>query len=181
MFSKVTFILVLVSLCRAQENDPNQQASPAKLREWGQQSGAHQLSISSDEGQYAAGETVRVTAVLKNVTDESVLLMQQDPAIFYDMDIRVPVQPWIPLSPRAALTEFGERQRNPAIGGSRGGNLKPGDESIRELELNKLYYMTIPGDYRIRFSCKVLLKRQDDPRITVTSNEIKVTILPEAK
>lgn len=109
------------------------------------------------------------------------MLHQQVPVIFYDMDIRVPVQTWIRLSPRAALTEFGQRQMNPPVGGSYGGDLKPGGESIREVELNKLYYMTTPGDYRVVFSCKVPLKKPGDPHITVTSNEITITILPPDK
>jgi hypothetical protein len=152
-----------------------QNQAPADVREWGKQSGSFQLSITSDKARYAMGEMINVTAVLKNVTDEPAMVLRNEPALFYNVDVRVPIPEWIPLKPQAALTPFGEKQKNPQLTHMAGANLKPGGEIVDELQLNKLYVMSTPGEYHVAFSCKLPLKRLGDP--WVTSNEMKITVL----
>jgi hypothetical protein len=151
----------------------------AKVHEWGARSGAFQLSIASDKDQYFVGEEVHVTAVLKNVTDDSVIVARTQPVMFYDMDIRLPFPKWIDLKPRAVLTPLGQKMKNHWDWSLRGGPLNAGKEVIDDFDLSKLYDMSTLGDYRITFSCRLPLKGLGDPTLIVASNEIKVTIRPK--
>jgi hypothetical protein len=106
MLRKATLIALISCQIHAQES------VTAKAREWGTRSGAFQLSIASDKNPYFVAEDVRVTAVLKNVSDGSLILARTQPVMFYDMDIRSPFPTWIDFKPRAALTTLGQRLKD---------------------------------------------------------------------
>lgn len=58
-----------------------------------------------------------------------------------------------------------------------GSFLLPGHEAAHEFELNKLYDMSAPGEYRVTLSCKHPRKKVSDLAPTIISNTIKMTVL----
>ena len=134
---------------------------------------------SQRSGEYIAGEDVRVTAVLKNVTGDAAYVQIATPVMFYAMDVRLPFPAWINFKPRAVLTAFGQRTKNPRMAGLAGFQLVPGKEMAHKFDLSKLYDMSAIGDYHVTFSCKLPLKNSGDPRVAVTSNELTTTIKPK--
>lgn len=181
MFRKTMLLGLSICCVQAQEN------APVRMRQWGQQSGSFQLSISSDKDQYAQGEIIKVTAALKNVADAPAVVLVMTPLTFYDMRVRVPVADWIPLRPEAALTPYGRAHTRAALAdpqfvvrpefmSTKGFYLQPSRETVYEFELNKLYEMSTPGVYHVTFSCKLPIQKITDPRIRISSNEIAITI-----
>jgi hypothetical protein len=155
---------------------------PVKLREWGEQGGSFQLSISTDKTQYEPGEAIQLTAVLRNATNETARFEMTHRMTFFDMVVVLPGPDWIPLKRRAALTPFGERQRNPVVGGGFSvPPTQPGWQLSLDYEMNKLYDMSMPGTYHVTFSCMVPSMRWSDPKIRVTSNEIAITMPGKAE
>lgn len=150
---------------------------PGRVRSWGEQSGPFRLSITSDKDQYAPGEAMRVVAVIKNVSDHPTYLARSAPFLFYDVAIRLPVPEWVPWHPRAPLTPLGETEKHPRMASYSGAAVAAGNETVDEFELDKLYQMSAPGEYHITFSCKLPAHYRGDPKVTVTSNEIVVTVV----
>jgi hypothetical protein len=150
-------------------------AQPEGPARWGKRSGPFQLAIVSDREEYKLGEAVRVTAVLKNVASYPVL--HEESLVFYSIDIRVPFPEWMPSRPQAKLTSEGERAAHPLRGNGLGMTLRPGREIAHEDELSKLYDMSVPGKYRIVYSCKEPPEAAGEPALTVVSNELTVTVL----
>jgi hypothetical protein len=148
------------------------------VREWGEQSGPFQLSISTNKQQYAAEELIKLTAVVKNVSDGPARFARPSPVTFYEMDIRVPMPEWIPFRPQAVLTPDGQAQKHPWRSNFAGMTICAGVETTDQFDLNKLYYMSAPGEYRITFSCK-LPQKLGDRDFAITSNELRITILPD--
>ena len=145
-------------------------------REWGKQAGSFRISISADKDRYGPSEIVRVKAVLKNVADHP-SKVQIRRGLMYKTDVRLAIPDWLPWKAKTALTKLGRDLDDPAIGGVMGGEIKAGTEIVREVELNKIFDMSVPGDYRATFSCRQPLRDFGDTSVVVTSNEITVTIL----
>jgi hypothetical protein len=129
MLLKATMALVVACAGLVQQG-----SDTGAVRDWGKQSGPFQLSISTDKQQYVPGELIKLTAVIKNVSD----------------------------------------------GGFVGMSICAGAETTDQFDLNKLYSMSTPGDYRVTFSCK-LPQKAGDPNFAITSNNLKITILPDKK
>jgi hypothetical protein len=144
-------------------------------REWGKQAGSFQLSIGSDRRAYGFGETVTVTATLKNVSMDQAWFARQGPVELYDMQVLLPVPSWLRYSQRAPLTPLGREMKYPRMTSTVGNYIPAGHEVVDKFELNKLYDMRAPGDYHIVFSCK-LRPREGEPVVTVVSNEITVRV-----
>jgi hypothetical protein len=169
---KMLSALMLLCFCALAQD------TPADVeREWGKQSGAFRLSISSNKPQYAAGEAIKITAVLKNVTDSSAYIARPTPPEFYNMDVRMPTPDWIPFKPQAVLTTLGDQQRHPSRSSMVGWDLQAGADVTNDFELHKLYTMSVPGEYHVTFSCKIPVKKIGEPLLVITSNELKITVL----
>jgi len=184
MFLRYALILLPVCVGIAQD------AAPAKTPTWGPRAGPWRLSISAEKSQYSAGETVVVVALLKNVSEQPVLFTDVTggpPPMLYRMDVRLPVPAWIPWKPRAAELPLAKLQ--PGASYHMIGMDEPaGWESVSEVDLNKLFDMSTPGDYHVTFSTSQLTRSRADgptarenPKVTVTSNEITVTVLASGK
>lgn len=173
---KLYRLVVLLSLLGAAVA---QHPNATEDRQWGSQSGSFRLSISSDKAQYSPGEQIHITAVLKNVTDHPTRLVVTSPFEFYQMDVRLPVPVWIPWKPQAVPTALGRKLAHPDMSSEAGMVAQPGDQRVAEYEINKLYDMSAPGEYRITFSCRQPLRERGDPATTITSNELVVTVVPK--
>ena len=135
---------------------PAQEIGTRETREWGKQAGPFRLSISAEKGKYAAGERIRLTVVLKNVSDHPAT-MGRSSFRPYIMDVRLPTPAWIPWKPVAPLTAYGDQMLNPKHpfdASTGGGEVEAGHEGREEVEINQIYAMSTPGEYEITFSCK---------------------------
>jgi len=118
----------------------------------GRRTGPFLLSISSDKRHYQAGETISITSVLLNETDQEFDLRQTSPMAFYGMDVILPGPAWLPFRYRSNLTEEGQRQTFRSWQVSFAPmRVKPGEKIVNHFELNKLYQMTAPGEYHVTF------------------------------
>jgi len=154
------------------------------LRTWGTVSGAYQLSIASDKAQYEAGEPIKVTSFLKNVSGRVVMVRRTTPEKTYTMEVLMPAQSWLPWRSPAALTPYGDKVKNPHMYSVADFDLPPGAEEDDLFEISKIYEMSVPGEYMITFRCRQPTIRisemdgKEPPTADVTSNTITVTVLP---
>ena len=99
----------------------------------------------------------------------------------YQMDIKMPTPEWLPIPFRAqaALTPYGAHQKEPHELMGSIFLLEPVRDSSREVELNRLYVMSAPGEYHVIFSTQLPQREPVFHRIVVMSNQLKITVLPE--
>jgi hypothetical protein len=174
-------LLLMAGLATAQE------IGTPETREWGKQTGPFRLSISAEKGKYAAGERIRLTVVLKNVSDHAAR-MRRSSFRPYVMDVRLPTPAWIPWKPLAPLTALGDQMLNPKRPfdfSIAGGEVEAGHEGREEVEINQIYEMSAPGEYEITFSCKQWDSSPGNPAraswVTVVSNRLLVTVSAAAQ
>jgi hypothetical protein len=164
-----------------------QETGTPETREWGKQAGPFRLSISADRGKYAAGERIRLTVVLKNVSDHPAR-MGRSSFRPYMMDVRLPTPAWIPWKPVAPLTAYGDQMLNPKHpfdASIAGGEVEAGHQGREEVEINQIYAMSTPGEYEITFSCRQWDSSPENPAraswVTVVSNRLLVTVSAAAQ
>ena len=174
-------VLLLLPICAALGQDLTPNAA-----EWGPQAGPWQVSISTGKSQYSAGEPIEVTGTLKNISDRPVRFKNNVPSLFI-MDVRLPVTPGIPWSPRAQPLAAGHPQPGEAFH-TISMDEPAGWETARKYDLRKLVDMSAPGDYHVTFSTTQPTRSAAEgaaglqkPHVTVTSNEITITIVAAAK
>jgi hypothetical protein len=164
-----------------------QDSAGTKPRGWGKEVGPYQLSISSDQDKYAFGDTIRITAILKNISDHSTTFRRMKPAALqFIIDLRLPMPAWIPWKPQAPLSPLGQQEMAPKLfSGTTSIEVKAGAEMTDQFEISKLFEMSAPGDYQITFTCRQWVGGLNDhsgaerPMVTITSNQIAVTVLPK--
>ena len=93
---------------------------------------------------------------------------------FYGMDVRLPGSDWLPFKYRTTLSEEGERLNESGFTSATGHVVKPGGELIDKFELNRLYKMPTPGEYRVAFYFRA--PDYVGQNVIDTSNEIAFTI-----
>ena len=174
-------VLLLLPICAAVGQD----IAP-KAVEWGPQAGPWRLSISADKSQCTGGEPIEVTGTLKNVSDRKVAFTYNVPSLFIT-DVRLPMTPGIPWRQRAQPLPASRLQPGEAFHTISVDEL-PGWETARKYDLGKRVDMSAPGEYHVTFSTKqptVTLAEGEaargDPKVTVTSNEITITVVAAAK
>lgn len=171
-----TAILVVWLTCAAYAQDA---AAPAIALEWGKPSGGLRLSLSSDKKEYRPGEPIRVTAILRNVSDVPIRVTSTSIWLFYEMEVLAPAPEWLPFRPRASRTPLAERNLHLEVTGMGGIRLTPGLQTRQEFEVNTLFQMTDPGVYHITFAHRERPNDRGQPDIRVISNDLKVTILAD--
>jgi hypothetical protein len=179
MYLRIALVL-LVPVCIAAQD-----ASGENPRAWGKVSGSYQLSIASDKAQYEAGEPIEIGSILKNVSDQAIMLRKTTPETNYVIEVLMPAQPWLPWRSRAALTPYGNRVTKPERNDIVGFDIPPGSEEENKFKINKIYEMSTPGDYLITFQCRQPTIRiaeidgKEHPMVDVASNAITVRVLPK--
>ena len=161
-------VLLCCSVLHGQ-GSPAPEATPA-----GRTTGPFRFSISTDKLIYRPEETITLTSVLHNETDHDLSLSMTPRVSFYGMDVRLPSPDWLPFRTRTTLSEEGQRRKYPGFTSATGHILKPGGEIIDKFELDKMYTMPIPGEYRVAFYFRA--PDYVGKNVIVTSNEIAFTI-----
>ncbi len=149
-----------------------------EARHWGPQAGAFRLSISSDKPRYVAGEPIKIVAVLQNVTSGRAYTSVISTVVgLYEIDISPTLPRWLPFKPRAVLTPFGRDRMYQTSGNVAGIPLFAGAEIKEEFELNKLYEMSLTGEYHITFHRRQRPEGPEEPFYMIHSNEITVSVV----
>jgi hypothetical protein len=133
--------------------------------------------ITSDKQVYQAGETILITSRLRNDSDHDIPVFMTPPISFYGKDVRLPGPASMQFRNLAVLSDEGERLVFPGFTSATSHLLKPGSEIVDRFELNKLYVMPLPGEYRVKFHFRAPDYVGKD--VTVISNELVFTIAGE--
>jgi hypothetical protein len=149
------------------------QETPGRLP-LGRKTGPFRFTLSPGKTEYQADETIRLASVLRNESEQKLALSMTPRVSFYGMDVRLPGPAWMPFRDRAVLSPEGERRVYPGHTSAAGYVLNPGQELADEFEINRLYVMTVPGEYHITF----YFRAPDNvgKGVMVMSNEIVVTV-----
>lgn len=182
-YSHLSFLLILSGggLVTAQERNAAQQLEDER----NVAISGFELSISTDKKDYQVGELVTITAKLRNVSQTDARVQGPGDILFYKMDVRLtPLDPAEPGSQSketmAQVTAYGRDRFNPLNSIGWGGfSIRAQHERVYNFELSKLYDMSLPGRYRITFSCKLPPKDGGINRVTLRSNETIVTVVME--
>jgi len=140
---------------------------------WGKEVHGFRLSVVTDKQHYISGEAVFCTVRLKNLTDESKELPVEFIGNIYRFTVLFPDGNPVPL------TLKGKRllgDGGPQAGSGTSRPVEPGDcRVVNVSQLNRLYDMTLEGEYRISVSTRV--PKSDDTGWTrIASNVAKMTI-----
>lgn len=168
-------MIPLLLLCVAfQGQEPSVRESPPL----GRQTGPFRFSISADRPIYQLGDPIFVTSVLRNETDHDLSIFMSSPLQFYGKNVMLPEPAWLPVRNLAVLTDEGQRQVFPGHMSASSRVIRPGGEIESKFELNKLYAMSVPGDYHIVFHFRA--PDYVGKNVIVMSNEIVVTVAKAA-
>ncbi len=113
--------------------------------------------------------------MLKNVDTIARRVAWLGPSAFYAIDVQAPVPEWIPLRPRAALTDYGRSQSEKTYFSVRELHLRPQEESRVTFEISQLYHMEASGNYKVTVSCRIPGSHGSRP--VLSSNQIMIRIL----
>jgi hypothetical protein len=137
----------------------------------GEENEGLQLSARTSKREYQAGEDVDLSLVLANVANTDVRVWNTALLRLYQIEMTLPTEK------QAPLTLYGERQASSQ--GSRGTRiLKPGDSMTKSTTaLNRLYDMTLPGEYIIVAKVCLFKRGSDKETFTLVSNKATVKIM----
>jgi hypothetical protein len=124
------------------------------------------LSVETRKKFYAAEDRIDLVVLLQNLRSENVAIVDQDPMATYELKvIRVQSQK------EAPLTLYGQNARRGAeeIIHRRRSRLPPGQTITNTFHLNRLFDMTVSGEYEVSVS------RRGVPG-ALTSNTIKLAV-----
>jgi hypothetical protein len=102
------------------------------------------LSISTDKSHYWVHDSVTLNVILKNIDQENVSAIGGP--LFTPKNIYVLLPG---TARRTRETEYCADPRNLHVGSTFGVNLRPGEEHMEPVEINRLLDMTPSGEYRI--------------------------------
>jgi hypothetical protein len=148
----------------ADENEKNVQ--------WGEQVEGYRLSLSTDKAQFAPGERVDLHVVLRNVGPDDARVATGRLMVFHTFTVL------LPSGQEAPLTLYGQRQVQSRLNpGGRGVVvLEPGEELTTDLDLNRLFDMTLTGTYKVTAKRAVWSRGEPRETVHVVSNTLEITI-----
>lgn len=154
-------------------------ANPAR----GLEVGSYRLAAKTDKPTYQVGEAIELVVTLTNVAATEAQVANAAHPYTYDLEVRVPKVllkgPRPGPADKAPLTLFG-RASGWVIGGdgSNQVNSIPAGGSIEVTypELNRLYDMTLEGEYEIVVRRRLPGRADPDQQVVATSNTIVLTV-----
>ena len=138
------------------------------------------LSLETTKTTYHTGEAIKVTTILSYSGSLDMRMPDAGPwykASYYHFDVKEPYPSWVPVEPRSALTDWGKQQMYGGISE----DYKPmrsGVEYRDTFELNRLYHMEQPGDYKVMV-WRVVWGMHGVGAVISASKEITITVSPD--
>jgi hypothetical protein len=134
------------------------------------------ITIKPDKDNYQVGEKVNLIIIFKNVAKTDGNFISTSPFNGFTIDLS------LPEGKPAPQTEYGKLVL-PAWGGrSRSSRkMKPGEEVITKVHLNRFFDMTLSGEYKIKVSCQKKARDGSDNSYRLESNFLSIKILAEGE
>jgi len=171
------FLAALAQPCSASE----------KPIQWGEPVNNQSISISSDKECYEAGERMVVRVRIKNMGNESATLTYRVP-LEYNIQVYLVESAdskmvdkrggsIVPSDGRVRYTLYGCLQFERLVSSTgAAGALRPGEVRCLEVDLNRIFDMSIAGTYRIAARRLVWRNREVETGAEAVSNTLDVTV-----
>jgi hypothetical protein len=163
-----TFVLPVLLMVDA---GPRSETGKRVRQTWGKAVEGQAVSISSEKMAYAPGERILLHVRFKNVGRKEVRVLRAHSLALYKVSLLLPdgkAAPW---------TLFGKRQLDGSGEGSRDVDiLKVGEESRVELELTRLFDLSLDGKYTVSVERAVWVDHVVRSALKATSNKLEITI-----
>jgi hypothetical protein len=165
------------------------EAGKADDRTWGEPIEGQVISIATTKPLYESGDRIVLNVRIKNVaTEDAPLFVGPGSPLDYDLTLLLVESPHlrsVDKHARPVLSPTREVPRtlqgrvvfdSPRGGGTFSGILKPGEERAVDIDLTRLFDMSLSGRYQIRAQRCVWGRRAIERRATATSNILEITI-----
>jgi hypothetical protein len=162
-------VLLVPEILDAETGSP--QLPDAQNQKWGKAIEGQAISIATSKTVYTSGEPIILKINFKNTGHNEVLFVRRLPLAVYDVTVLMPD------GTKAPLTLFGTRRFGSRSGGSKIiDSLKPGEQVRSEIELNRVFDMTIDGKYLVSVQRRVWKDGSLQDALKTTSNQLDVSI-----
>lgn len=140
--------------------------------EWGPLGEGWALSLSMDRGEFLMGEKVTMTLITKNASNKGLKLPVLSKWTTYQFQLR-------DTSGNVPLTRFGQRMKTRSLDSGHGNAEIPAGEMLTiELELNRLFDLSLTGKYALQAS-RTVPRSGGSEEVELVSNEISFEIVEE--
>jgi hypothetical protein len=160
--------IVLFPVIAIAQNEPKAAHLDAK-REWGKAVEGQALSIATEKTVYAPGERVVLNVAFKNVGQKIVFIGVD--YFFNSNSVKV----MFADGKDVPLTSYGKLYAKRKGGSGFTFDAKPGEYLHIEIELNRMFDMTLAGKYRISVQ-RNITRENKELEEKATSNEIEIEI-----
>jgi len=172
----IALIVSLPALIAAGPDSSGKEEPKRELPLWGQPVEGLRLSLRSAQTKYAVGDKVEVQMVIQNVDTKNRDVVDTDPRLIFEFEVKGPDGKALPLNKRGK-----EIQENPRVFEKMTLRLlKPKEETAFSLELSEFYDLQNPGEYQATASIAVQQQKDTKKWSKLSSNPLTITIT-EAK
>jgi hypothetical protein len=143
---------------------------------WGPATEGYRLSLRSSQTDYRKGEKISLEIVLQNAASNDGKVVVSHPLRHYNFDVVRADGTAVPMTPKGKkmLEAVEASHRDVQV-------LKPGEQTVEELDVSKVFDLTLAGEYRIKVSCAVWNRADRKKFSTVTSNTLTIKITEPSK
>lgn len=113
-------------------------------KEWGPSVGGMAVSIAADKAAYDPGERIRLSVRCKNVGQKAITVMEYGPPMDHRLLVSSSNGQPVPMTllGKRAVRDYEPAARNFF-------ELKPGEESVAEFELDRIFDLSVHGAYTV--------------------------------
>jgi len=143
----------------------------AAKRTWGKVVQGQAVSIVVKKSVYAPEEQIGLSICFKNLGHEDVQVVQANTLRVYQVDVILPDGNDAPITlyGKSAFERDEQSQRTVIT-------LKPNEQQCVELELNRLYDLSLAGRYKVVVHREVWKSERRSENVKVTSNTLEIAI-----
>jgi hypothetical protein len=131
------------------------------------------MSLKASKAAYASGEAINLEVVFKNISRESVWLVDSSLAFAYKLEVLRPDGKIAPLTAEGQKTRESRGRRRSFSGGL----VNPGSKhEFPYTGVQTVFEMSKPGEYQLRVSREVPSIEDPKKQVTLYSNVVKIRI-----
>ncbi len=161
----------VLPICVMADSKSGEKIGAESKTAWGEATDGLAISIVTPRAVYGPHERIVLTISLKNVSNDDKRIGQTSPLTLYDVEVLAPGKNKTPF------TSYGKnRLENSREAGVRGSVLRPGEVTSVDIDLNRLFDLTLPGPYTVSVQRVVGKTGASDRVLRAISNTITVTI-----
>ncbi len=145
-------------------------ANDAKAPSTGREVEGFTLSLSSNQTTYKPGEMIKAQVVLTNVSTEKVTFSMGSEMEKFHFEVVLPNKEVAPL------TLYGKKLQRVPMFSYKTAYLPPEETIDVEFPMNRLFDMTLSGNYTIKIVTSVSVRADREKLAEVSSNSIQVVV-----